>query len=105
MYICFAEYRISPEQREQYLLYTEALLAESRHVYIYEGTDQPNLFVEVWHAPTAAAADDIKKERCNERSPWFRISEWVIGGAAKLHVWTFKPVLPKEDCWPDPGRV
>lgn len=91
MYICFAEYRISPEWRAQYLIYTNGLLAEGYEVQLYEGTDQPSLFVEVWNAPTCEQAEQIKKERCNERSPWFRISEWIVGGPAKMHVWTFKP--------------
>lgn len=94
MYICFAEYRISPEFREQYLAYTAMLLEEGHEVQLYEGTDQPSLFVEVWNASTLEQSEQIKKERCNERSSWFQISEWIVGGAAKMHIWTFKPAHP-----------
>ncbi|WP_053372087.1 hypothetical protein [Paenibacillus sp. FJAT-27812] len=94
MYICFAEYRISEEWREQYLIYTNKLLEEGHDVQLYEGTDQPGLFVEVWNAASEEQAEQIKKERCNERSPWFRVSEWIVGGPAKLHIWTFKPAHP-----------
>lgn len=90
MYICFAEYRIMPVNRQQYLTYTEALLSGLHDVHLYEGTDQPNLFVEVWNADTAELAERIKKERCSERSPWFRISEWIVGGSEKMHIWTFR---------------
>lgn len=91
MYICFAEYRIMPEHREQFLAYTGKLMESEREIKLYEGTDQPSLFVEVWSASTAEAAEHIKEERCSERSPWFSIADWIVGGTAKLHVWTFKP--------------
>ncbi|CAM3978780.1 hypothetical protein L1N85_05390 [Paenibacillus alkaliterrae] len=96
MYICFAEYRISTEHRESYLSCTEGLLTDSLNVYLYEGINQPNLFVEVWQAKTAEEADRIKKERCSERSPWSRVNEWIIGGAEKMHIWTFKPAHTPE---------
>lgn len=92
MYICFAEYQISSVWREHYLAYTTELLAEGNEVQLYEGTDQPGLFVEVWTALTCEQAEQIKKERCSERSSWFRVSEWIAGGSAKMHIWTFKPV-------------
>ncbi|MGO4183868.1 hypothetical protein AB4Z45_06185 [Paenibacillus sp. MCAF9] len=91
MYICFAEYRVSPEFRAQYLDYTASLLKEGHDVQLYEGTDQPGLFVEVWNAATCEQAEQIKKERCNERSSWMHISSFIVGGAAKMHIWTFKP--------------
>ncbi|MDQ0060693.1 hypothetical protein [Paenibacillus harenae] len=91
MYICFAEYRIKDEHRKQYLDYTQALLKDEERIQLYEGTDQPNLFVEVWTASTAELAEQMKEERCSERSSWYRIVGWVEGGAGKLHVWTFKP--------------
>lgn len=91
MYICFAEYRIIHEYRQEYLAYTDTLLSGLHDVHLYEGTDQPNLFVEVWNAGTAEHAERIKKERCSERSPWFCISEWIVGGSEKMHIWTFKP--------------
>lgn len=91
MYICFAEYRIMPEHREQYLSYTNRLLSTSNGlIKLYEGTDQPNLFVEVWSANSLEQAERIKEERCDERSPWYHVVQWIPGGKAKLHVWTFK---------------
>ncbi|WP_337098124.1 hypothetical protein [Paenibacillus sp. YIM B09110] len=93
MYICFAEYRINPEHRESYLSYTQALLKDNDRVHIYEGTDQQHLFVELWSADTAEQAEQIKEERCSERSSWFQIADWIEGGAGKLHIWTFKPAF------------
>ncbi|OMF28123.1 hypothetical protein BK133_19115 [Paenibacillus sp. FSL H8-0548] len=91
MFICFAEYRIAAEWRETYLNYTSELLAGVQDVQLYEGTDQPGLFVEVWNASSLEQAEQLKEERCNERSSWFKVSEWIVGGAAKMHIWTFKP--------------
>ncbi|MUT67568.1 hypothetical protein [Paenibacillus sp. NEAU-GSW1] len=90
--VCFAEYRIAAENRASYLSYTGRLIRDGElNIYLYEGTDQPNLFVEIWYADSEDEAEQIKKERCSERSPWYRVAEWVVGGADKLHVWTFKP--------------
>ncbi|WP_435165469.1 hypothetical protein [Paenibacillus glycanilyticus] len=92
MYICFAEYKIAAGERDVYLAYVNTLMKESgRSVQLYEGTDQFNLFVEIWTAATEAEAEAIKKERCDERSSWYRVAEWIPGGADKMHVWTFKP--------------
>ncbi|MDQ6419820.1 hypothetical protein RB620_10290 [Paenibacillus sp. LHD-117] len=92
MFICFAEYRIRPECREQYEQETERLMKETGEgMRLYEGTDQPCLFVEVWSASCAEEAERIKKERRSERSSWAVLSQWIDGGEAKLHIWTFKP--------------
>ncbi|MFD1956229.1 hypothetical protein ACFSL6_19105 [Paenibacillus thailandensis] len=93
MYICFAEYKIRPEDKERYAAYTGSLLVQERYrnVHLYEGTDQPCLFVELWTAATAEEAEQIKKERSDKRSPWYRVSEWIPGGAGKMHIWTFRP--------------
>ncbi|WP_138754730.1 hypothetical protein [Paenibacillus sinopodophylli] len=93
MYICFAEYRILEHNRSQFLELTKKLVKQHENeMYLYEGTDQLNLFVEVWAASSVSEAERIKEERCSERSSWFPISCFIDGGNAKLHVWTFKPV-------------
>lgn len=92
MYICFAEYRIDPERREAYRQAASYLLERQSQVRLYEGTDQPNLFVEIWTASSLDEAEAIKKERLDERSSWSALTPFIAGGAAKLHVWSFKPV-------------
>jgi hypothetical protein len=95
MFITFAEYRIAPEHLESYRGETKRLLEQSLgRVTLYEGCDQPGLFVEIWSASCEEEAEGIKKERCGERSSWAVLTPWIVGGAAKLHVWTFKPALP-----------
>lgn len=92
MYICFAEYKIMPEHRGPYLLLANKLKEQDSRVEVYEGSDQPDLFVEVWTAQSQAEADAIKEERYGERSSWHAVTQWIVGGKAKLHVWTFKPI-------------
>lgn len=93
MHICFAEYRILPEYREQFLDLAEKLRdGENRLVQLYEGTDQPGLFVEIWDTATEEEAERVKEERLSRHSSWSALSPWISGGAEKLHVWTFKPV-------------
>ena len=94
MFICFAEYKIAPEYAAQYKQFTTQLKNQYSEVALYEGTDQPLLFVEVWSCATLEQAEQIKEERLSERSSWSPISEWIVGGRSKLHVWTFKPMLP-----------
>ncbi len=96
MYICFAEYRIAPEHRDQYLAFAADRLNGREDMHLYEGTDQPNLFVEVWRAPSSGAAEQMKEERRSGRSSLEPITQWIAGGEAKLHIWTFKPALT--DC-------
>ncbi|MBW7456477.1 hypothetical protein ACFOLF_10005 [Paenibacillus sepulcri] len=92
MHICFVEYQISEEFIMDYRSWAAIQQAEFNDFQLYEGTDQPLLFVEVWEAPNEEAALAIKKERCSERSSWFTMSQWVQGGAARIHAWTFRPV-------------
>jgi len=95
MFICFAEYRIMEPYRQTYLALSSELVRTSSHaLVVYEGTDQPGLFVELWTAEDEATAEQIKRERCGERSPWRPVDGWVQGGRAKVHVWTFRPAVP-----------
>ncbi|MBW7474390.1 hypothetical protein K0T92_06505 [Paenibacillus oenotherae] len=92
MHICFVEYRIAAEYEVHYRSWMSARSAESQSFQLYEGTDQPLLFVEVWEAEDEYSASRIKEERCSERSSWHAMAEWVQGGAPKIHAWTFRPV-------------
>lgn len=96
MFICFAEYKIMHEYIDMYRdMIDELRTREARPFQLYEGTDQPGLFVEIWHADSCEEAERVKEERLDERSSWSALSQWIPGGPAKLHVWTFKPVISK----------
>ncbi|MBP3962302.1 hypothetical protein [Paenibacillus lignilyticus] len=92
MYICFVEYHIAPESEALYRSWIADKPGNGEAFKLYEGTDQPLLFVEVWEAASEQEALDIKKERCGERSSWHAMSQWVPGGSPKVHAWTFKPI-------------
>lgn len=92
MAICFVEYRIEATAEANYRAFMQQKLSEYESLQLYEGTDQPLLFVEMWQAANVEEAERIKKERCDERSQWKQVADWIVGGAAKCHAWTFKPV-------------
>ncbi|QHT60005.1 hypothetical protein GXP70_08620 [Paenibacillus lycopersici] len=92
MFICFVEYRIEAAAERRYRDWIAGKQAEFPDFKLYEGTDQPLLFVEVWEAEDGEEAERIKKERCGERSSWLDMADWVPGGSAKIHAWTFKPI-------------
>lgn len=91
MYRCFAEYRIAEENRERYLELMAALGASHPEMNLYEGTDQPGLFVEVWEAGTKEEADRIREIRLSDDSPWSAVSRLASGN---VHAWVFAPVSP-----------
>ena len=88
------EYRIGEGESGLYRDWIAQLAAAYPLVMLYEGADQPNLFVEIWPAASEEEARACQEERLSERSPWFRIGEWIPGGMEKLHAWTFKPAMP-----------
>ncbi|QHW30762.1 hypothetical protein GZH47_07760 [Paenibacillus rhizovicinus] len=92
MFICFVEYRIDSAAELTYREWIAEKQDEFPGFKLFEGTDQPLLFVEVWEAPNVEEAERIKKERCGERSSWRDMADWVPGGSAKIHAWTFKPI-------------
>jgi hypothetical protein len=89
MYICFAEYRIAEEHRERYLGLMAGLRASHPEMYLYEGTDQPGLFVEVWQARTKEEADGIRAMRLSDDAAWAAVNRLASG---KVHAWVFGSV-------------
>lgn len=95
MYICFVEYRIDEQHQEPYRDHMEHCMKQLKQLHIYEGTDQPGLFVELWQAASEEEARRIKEERLSAHSPLAAVSQWVPGGAQKLHAWVFQPMRSK----------
>ncbi|WP_285109167.1 hypothetical protein [Paenibacillus sp. UMB4589-SE434] len=87
--IIFVEYRIEPEKRELYFTHINKLLQYKTDVTLYEGTDQPNVFVEQWHDTTPQQYADMKRVRLQEQSEWDVVTACIPGGTAKLHIWEF----------------
>lgn len=92
----FIEYQIVSEKRDTFMQILPGLKRSAdeqggREYKIYEGTDQPNLIVEEFLVENIRRYQEIKTERLNSDSPfWKNQHEHIVGGAKKLHIWAFK---------------
>lgn len=110
MGIIFVEYRIDEQKREDFLPFIHSL-AEGAPMELYEGSDQPGLFVEIWRglseedylcmkeARTGEAADEASDSQEDEVDReganglffrrWYPVANYVQGGAGRIHIWRF----------------
>ncbi|MBO8173377.1 MAG: MFS transporter [Bacillaceae bacterium] len=89
----FVEYKIKQEKRQEYLgliaqMKRELAKQGARHFELYEGTDQPDLFVEMFDVDTEAAYRQIKQSR--EAHPV--LDHCVEGGKNKINIWAFRQI-------------
>ncbi|MBP1992046.1 hypothetical protein [Paenibacillus eucommiae] len=93
MHKVFVEYTIVEEMRGAYLLYMKELQLWERRLELFEGSDQPGLFVEIWDDVPYEEYLRMKSGRLeaahNNAVPW---GIWVQGGLRKLHMWHFAKV-------------
>jgi len=87
--IIFVEYRIDPGQRDRYLQAAARLVRGQAHGMLYEGTDQENVFVEQYIHTTEEQYLQMKRLRLEQESEWDEITDCIIGGRSKLHIWQF----------------
>ncbi|CAG7639016.1 hypothetical protein PAESOLCIP111_04001 [Paenibacillus solanacearum] len=98
MCIVFVEYKIGAEHREAYVSWMRGMQAAHPQMEWYEGTEQPGLFVEIWHGlrgePYRAmqAARRGEEVRQPEWQGWDAMVPWVPGGKDKIHIWQFEKV-------------
>jgi len=78
--VTFAEYRVSPQNREQYLKRMASAKSEYPGMTLLESGDAPGLFVEVWRGAAKEAL-------------WRDIEPWIEGGREKMKVWRFFEVF------------
>jgi hypothetical protein len=92
----FVEYTVSEEMRTNYLQYMQILI-DKTGLMLYEGTDQPGLFIEIWSNLNYSAFLDLKRERLNpkDESIWKPLIPFVTGGVEKIHIWHFSKVEGK----------
>jgi hypothetical protein len=86
----FVEYRIVEESRSNYIHYMQKVIKQIG-LELFEGTDQPGLFVEIWSNVPYDAYERLKEERLapKEGSIWLPLSSMMDGGITKLHIWHF----------------
>ncbi|WP_461480235.1 hypothetical protein [Paenibacillus sp. PvR052] len=76
----------------------EGIKGQHPQLEVYEGSEQPNLFVEIWSGLSEEAYHSLKESRTGitaveeNSNPWRLHDEWVPGGRAKIHIWQFKKV-------------
>jgi hypothetical protein len=90
----FVEYTIDQAKRATYLHYMQIIIKQTG-LELYEGTDQPGLFIEIWSNLSYVGYESLKKERLDPEkgSDWESFGDMLLGGLSKLHIWHFsKPI-------------
>lgn len=75
---------------------------------VYEGAEQPGLFVEIWNGLSDEAYAAMKAARTGTITPglpdeteegrlWRRIDPWIAGGRGKVHIWKFTRITPQDE--------
>ncbi len=96
MSIVFVEYKIIEAKRAIYLNKAAELMQTFPAAKVYEGTDQPGLFVEIWDGMEEEQFHAWKQVRISGSMPlWREINACIKGGADRLHIWRFSS-LPKQ---------
>jgi hypothetical protein len=93
MITVFIEYKLADGKRNDYLDKIAAIKRETearggQGYRWYEGVEQPDLFVETFDVESMAQYEEIKAWRLADSS----FAEHIAGGAAKLHIWAFRPL-------------
>ncbi|GAB7388977.1 hypothetical protein BSNK01_28150 [Bacillaceae bacterium] len=92
----FVEYKVLEEKREAFLQLIPELqkhLEEwnADQFQIYEGIDQPMLFVEEFYLPHVEQYKKLKEARMNGDAPfWKTFNACIAGGGQNVHVWAFR---------------
>ena len=94
MTIVFVEYKVFPEKRDAYSQWMKERVRDTPKMELYEGSDQPGLFVEIWHNVEEHEYREFKNERLeNPESPWAELADYVPGGLDKVHIWHFRRTI------------
>jgi hypothetical protein len=87
----FVEYTICKEYRHDYLQFISKVIKNNPNLEVYEGTDQKNLFVEIWSDCDLELYEAMKNERKNKDfSKWNELSSYIDGGKEKMNIWHFE---------------
>ncbi len=90
----FVEYTIIQEKRLNYLHYMQKIVNQTG-LELFEGSDQPGLFVEIWSDVSYTEYESFKKQRLHPEmnSDWASFGDNVVGGLSKLHIWHFSKAM------------
>jgi hypothetical protein len=94
----FIEYKVIADKQHLYLSLLPELRErtvdwDAKDFRVFEGTDQPLLFVEEYYVKDMDEYRRTKEERLSESIPfWHKLHDCIPGGAGKVHIWAFKEV-------------
>ncbi|TBL74022.1 hypothetical protein [Paenibacillus thalictri] len=95
----FVEYKVNSDCRDSYLALMKELLQSEPKLTLFEGTDQPGLYVELWEGLPYEEYSRMKLTRTQSAtegaqslSGWSLLPKYVEGGAQKIHIWHFAQV-------------
>ncbi|MFC5589764.1 hypothetical protein ACFPRA_12740 [Sporosarcina soli] len=94
----FIEYKVIPEKRKQYLKLAEQIADQYKDFQIqnfsvYEGIEQPNLFVEDFVITNYEFFNRLKSFRLEEQIPfWQDLHSCIYGSASKLNIFAFEEI-------------
>ncbi|MGP4080631.1 hypothetical protein ACTWQL_11985 [Pseudalkalibacillus sp. R45] len=93
----FIEYKIISEKEDYYRCLLGEVLKYHKEQWgikdfqIFEGTDQPYLFVEEFHVENIDRYQKYKEERQHEKNQlWKTLHKCIKGGGDKINVWAFQ---------------
>ncbi|TXK77543.1 hypothetical protein [Paenibacillus sp. N3.4] len=91
----FVEYAIKSDYRESFIIYMQEWMKREGRLELLEGTDQKELFVEIWNDVTYEEYIFLKQERLedSDSSAQGNWEKWVEGGKRKVHMWHFSQVV------------
>jgi len=90
-YTMFVEYTIKEGMKDAYVAFMKDRLSRENGVEWLESAEQPGLFVEMW-----SGVEDVEafrgKRKGETASGWMPLLDMIAGGAARMHIWAFRPV-------------
>src|SRR5690625_3223982 len=95
MYKVFIEYKIKQTKRAEYLQYIHDMKqkmmdAKVKNYLVYEGVDQPNLFVEEYLVDDLNEYEKLKDERLKAKTQlWQNVNSCLIDNK-KPNIWVFQ---------------
>jgi hypothetical protein len=94
-----SEYKIKDDKRDQFFELLSNLMEHlemlgAEQISIFEGTDQPGLFVEEFILRDMDEYMEMKEEREKEQLDfWREFHECIEGGKSKVNIWAFSKVM------------
>jgi hypothetical protein len=84
----FIEYKVIPGNEAEFKHVINQMKESYPNLEVFQGTDQPGLFVEIWDDVNYQEYEKFKYERLHH-AQWDSFNSFIAGGKEKLHMWHF----------------